>query len=155
MKVTHIIIYGNEQKTFSSALWSQLGPQLCVSHWRHRTHKRSTHRSTGKRINWSMEQKQRGSRGSFGWWELQLNQHMKHNPQFWKWKVHWYNEKKKKFIYQEFKYEARVNFYSVPTDVKRWILSAISGSVWLVGSAIQTKDMKFDMLRALIFMNSI
>jgi hypothetical protein len=59
------------------------------------------------------------------------------------------------FLDQEFKNEAIVNFYAVPADVKRWIRSADLGSVWLVGSAIQTKDMKFDMLTALIFMNSV
>ena len=64
-------------------------------------------------------------------------------------------KKKNNFLYQEFKYEATANFYSVPAEVKRWIQSARSKSAWVVGIAIQTKDVKFDTLRALIFMNSI
>jgi len=60
-----------------------------------------------------------------------------------------------KSLYQEFRYEATVNLYSVPADMNVLSDQPDLKSARLVGIAIQTKDMKFDTLRALIFMNSI
>jgi hypothetical protein len=103
-----------------------------------------------KRITWSMKQKQRGSTESFeGANCYRINTW--HNPQFWKLKI---QDTTKKFA-------KKSSMMLESTDIQCQLKLNIESdqpylkSLWLVSSAKEMKDWNFDMLKALIFINSI